>query len=157
MSTALEEQSSTRILVPVFTFIDKRKLFRALQVLSTLKNPLVVLFRVVEVPRQTTPLDPTVWRDDMKMAEDFLREAASSLQSEGYRVQTKVVTSRKTADGIISEANNGNYTVVLLMKRRITNGWGKIFHKSITEEVIRFTNPLVLTFLAEPELSEKKT
>ena len=157
MSTALEEQSSTRILVPVFTFIDKRKLFRALQVLSTLKNPLVVLFRVVEVPRQTTPLDPNVWRDDMKMAEDFLTEAASSLQSEGYRVQTKVVTSRKTADGIISEANNGNYTVVLLMKRRITSGWGKIFHKSITEEVIRFTNPLVLTFLAEPELSEKKT
>ena len=72
-------------------------------------------------------------------------------------MQTKVVTSRKTADGIISEANNGNYTVVLLMKRRIRNGWGKIFHKSMTEQVLRFTNPLVLTFLADPELSEKKT
>ena len=152
-----EEQGSTKILVPVSTFLDKAKLFKALQVLSTLKNPLVVLFRVVEVPRQTTPLDPSVWKDDIKKAEDFLNEPASWLRGEGYRVETKIVTSRNTADGIISEANNGSYTVVLLMKRRIRTGWGRVFHKSVSEEVIRFTNPLVLTFLAEPELLEKKT
>ncbi len=151
-----EEQSSTKILVPVSTFVDKAKLFRALRVLSTLKNPLVVLFKVVEVPRQTTPLDPSIWKDDIKNAEEFLSASALWLRGEGYRVETKVVTSRDTADGIISEANNGSYTVVLLMKRRIRSGWGRIFHKSISEEVIRFTNTLVLTFLAEPELGEKK-
>ncbi len=151
-----EEVSSTKILIPISTFVDKRKLFKALQVLSSLKNPLVVLFRVVEVSRQTTPLDPTLWKDDITKAEDFLRESASWLRGEGYKVETKVVTARDRAEGIISEANNGGYMVVLLMKRRIRSGWGKIFHKSISEEVIRFTNPLVLTFLAEPGTEERK-
>ena len=43
-----------------------------------------------------------------------------------------------------------------MMKRRIRKGWGNIFHKSISEEVIRYANPLVLTFLAEQGLGERK-
>ena len=155
MTLAPEEQSSTKILVPVSTFVDKVRLFKALQALST-KNPLVVLFRLVEVPRQTTPLDPDVWRDDIKAAEDFLTKPALWLRGEGYRVENKVVTARDAAEGIIAEANNGGYTVVLLTKRRIRGGWGRIFHKSISEEVIRYTNTLVLTFLAEPQVEEMK-
>ncbi len=155
MTLAPEEQSSTKILVPVSTFVDKVRLFRALQALST-KNPLVVLFRLVEVPRQTTPLDPDLWKDDIKEAEDFLAKPAMWLRAEGYRVENKVVTARDAAEGIIAEANNGGYTVVLLTKRRIRSGWGRIFHKSISEEVIRYTNTLVLTFLAEPQVEEMK-
>jgi len=41
-----------------------------------------------------------------------------------------------------------------LTKRRIRSGWGRIFHRSISEEVIRYTNTLVLTFLAEPLAEE---
>jgi nucleotide-binding universal stress UspA family protein len=152
---APEVQSSTKILVPVSTFVDKARLFKALQVLAT-KNPTVVLFRVVEVPRQTTPLDPDVWKDDIKAAEDFLTKTAAWLRGEGYRVETKVVTARDAAEGVITEANNGGYTVVLLTKRRIRSGWGRIFRKSISEEVIRYTNTLVLTFLAEPQVEERK-
>ena len=153
---SLTGQQGTKILVPVSTFIDKNRLFKALGVLASLKDPLIVLFRVVEVPRRTTPLDPSLWKEDIKKAEDFLNESASWFEREKYRVETKVVTARDTADGIISEANNGGYAVVLLMKRRIRSGWTKVFHKSISEEVIRYTNPLVLTFLAEQELGEKK-
>jgi len=155
VTLAPEEQSSTKILVPVSTFVDKVRLFRALQALST-KNPLVVLFRLVEVPRQTTPLDPDLWKDDIKEAEDFLAKPALWLRGEGYRVENKVVTARDAAEGIIAEANNGGYTVVLLTKRRIRSGWGRIFRKSISEEVIRYTNTLVLTFLAEPQVEEMK-
>src|SRR6266849_5715946 len=71
-------------------------------------------------------------------------------------LKNKVVTARDYAEGIIAEANNGGYTVVLLTKRRIRSGLGKIFHKSISEEVIRYTNTLVLTFLAEPQVEEMK-
>ena len=151
-----EDQGATRILVPVSTFVDKPRLFKALQVLSNLKNPLVVLFRVVEVPRRTTPLDPAVWKEDIERAENFLTKLTLWLRGEGYRVETKVVTARDAAEGIIAEANNGSYTVVLLTKRRVRRGWGGIFHKSISETVIRYTNPLVLTFLAEPSAEEEQ-
>jgi len=156
VTLAQEDPGATRILVPVSTFVDKPRLFKALQVLSNLKNPVVVLFRVVEVPRRTTPLDPAVWKDDIERAENFLSKTALWLKGEGYRVETKVVTARDVVEGIIAEANNGSYTVVLLTKRRVRGGWGKIFHKSISEGVIRYTNPLVLTFLTEPPADEEK-
>ncbi len=150
-----ENLGATRILVPISTFVDKPRLFKALQVLSNVKNHVVVLFKVVEVPRRTTPLDPSVWKEDIERAENFLTKLASWLRGEGYRVETKVVTARDAAEGIIAEANNGNYTVVLLTKRRVRSGWGRILHKSISEIVIRYTNTLVLTFLAEPSTEEQ--
>ncbi len=155
MSSTSGNHGQTKILVPVADFIDKNRLFKALQILST-KSPLIVLFRVVEVPRRTTPLDPAVWKEDIEKAEQFLAEPAAWLKQEGYSVEMKVVTSRDTADGIIIEANNGGYGLVLMTKRRIRSGWGAMFHKSISEEVIRYANPLVLSFLAEPELGEGK-
>jgi len=149
-------QSPTKILVPVATFTDKRRLFQALQLIAAIRDPLVVLFRVVEVPQRTNPLDPSLWKDDIAEAENFLGKEEAWLRSEGYRVESKVVTARDTAEGIIDEANNGGYAVVLMMKRRIRKGWGKIFHRSTSEEVIRYANPLVLTFLADQGPGERK-
>ena len=149
-------QSPTKILVPVATFTDKRRLFQALQLIAAIRDPLVVLFRVVEVPQRTNPLDPSLWKDDITKAEDFLGKEEVWLKSEGYRVESKVVTARDTAEGIIDEANNGEYAVVLMTKRRIRKGWGKIFHRSTSEEVIRYANPLVLTFLADQGPGERK-
>ena len=149
-------QSPTKILVPVATFTDKRRLFHALQLIAAIRDPLVVLFRVVEVPQRTNPLDPSLWKDDITKAEDFLGKEEAWLKSEGYRVESKVVTARDTAEGIIDEANNGGYAVVLMTKRRIRKGWGKIFHRSTSEEVIRYANPLVLTFLADQGPGERK-
>jgi len=149
-------QSPTKILVPVATFTDKRRLFQALQLIAAIRDPLVVLFRVVEVPQRTNPLDPSLWKDDIAEAENFLGKEEAWLKSEGYRVESKVVTARDTAEGIIDEANNGGYAVVLMMKRRIRKGWGKIFHRSTSEEVIRYANPLVLTFLADQGPGERK-
>lgn len=156
MSSGESRQGSPKILVPLSTFIDKNRLFRALQVLATLKDPLVVLFRVVEVPQRTNPLDPDLWKDDIRNAEGFLEQSAAWLKEEGYRTDTKVVTARNISEGVVAEANSGGYIVVLMMKRRIRSGWARIFHRSTSEEVIRYANPLVLTFLAEQGLEEKK-
>lgn len=156
MSLRRGSDGATRILVPVSTFVDRNRLSQALHILATLKDPLIVLFRVIEVPQRTNPLDPELWKDDIVKAETSLQIEKTWLAGEGYRVETKVVTARNTAAGIIEEANGGGYTVVLMMKRRIRKGWGKIFHRSTSEEVIRYANPLVLTFLAEQGLGERK-
>lgn len=156
MSSGRDSQALARILVPIFTFVDRNRLSQALHVLATLKDPLIVLFRVIEVPQRTNPLDPELWKDDIMKAESYLQSEKTWLVSEGYRVESKVVTARDTAEGIVDEANSGGYAVVLMMKRRIRKGWGKIFHQSTSEEVIRYANPLVLTFLAEQGLGERK-
>ncbi len=156
MSSAENKEPPTKILLPVSDFVDKFRLPRALHVLTTLRNPTIVLFRVVEVPQRTNPLDPDLWKEDISKAEEYLNQTASWLKEEGYRVETKVVTARNTAEGIIAEANSEGYTVVLMMKRRIRSTWSKIFHRSTSEEVIRYANPLVLTFLAEQPWGEQK-
>ncbi len=156
MSSGERRPDTSKILVPLSTFVDKNRLFRALQVLATLKDPLIVLFRVVEVPQRTNPLDPDLWKEDIKSAENFLQQSAEWLRGEGYHVETKVVTARNTAEGIVAEANSEGYTVILMMKRRIRSSWARIFHKSTSEAVIRYANPLVLTFLADQGEGEKK-
>src|SRR3989475_11755697 len=140
MSSVSGKAGQTRILLPLSDFIDKNRLFKALQILST-KNPIIVLFRVVEVPRRTTPLDPAVWKDDIKRAEESLTEPAEWLKREGYSVETKVVTSRDTADGIVLEANNGGYSLVLMTKRRIRGGRGAASSRSKNEEIAREVKP----------------
>ncbi len=156
MNSPANEESTNKILLPVSDFVDKLRLPRALHVLTTLKNPTIVLFRVVEVPQRTNPLDPDLWKDEISEAEGFLDRTAFWLKEEGYMVETKVVTARNTAEGIITEANTEGYTVVLMMKRRIRRGWPRMFHRSTSEEVIRYANPLVLTFLAEQQWGEQK-
>jgi nucleotide-binding universal stress UspA family protein len=149
MNQSSFDVAKSKILVPLSALVDKHRLFRALQTLAIPTDSVVVLFRVLEIPQRTNPLDPELWRDEIKRAEGFLEEPASWLREEGYKVETKVVTARNSAQGIVDEANNGEYRVVLMTKRRIRRGWSKIFHRSISEEVIRYANPLVLTFLAE--------
>ena len=142
-------KSTVKILLPVSTFVDQTRLSRALHLLTTLKDPTIVLFRVVEVPQRTNPLDPDLWKEEMNLAQEFLDQTATWLKAEGHGVQTKVVTARNTSEGIVAEANSGEYAVILMMKRRIRRGWSRIFHRSTSEEVIRYANPLVVTFLAE--------
>ena len=103
----------------------------------------------------TTPLDPKIWDDEIKEAEAFLDELAVWLEDQGYKVERKVKTARDSAEGIVLEANNGEYSVVLLLKRRMARSWVRSLRRSISERVIRDANPPVLTLLAEQELAEK--
>ena len=103
----------------------------------------------------TTPLDPKIWDEEIKKAEAFLDELAVWLEDQGYKVERKVKTARDSAEGIVLEANNGEYSVVLLLKRRMARSWARSLRRSISERVIRDANPPVLTLLAEQELAEK--
>ena len=150
-----DESPHGKILIPVSSFFDRRSLIKALRVLAVLKDATIVVFHIVEVPQMTTPLDPKIWDDEIKEAEAFLDELAVWLEDQGYKVERKVKTARDSAEGIVLEANNGEYSVVLLLKRRMARRWARSLRRSISERVIRDANPPVLTLLAEQELAEK--
>jgi len=151
-----DESPQGKILIPVSSFFDRRSLIKALRVLAVLKDATIVVFHIVEVPQMTTPLDPKIWDEEIKKAEAFLDELAMWLEDQGYKVERKVKTARDSAEGIVLEANNGEYSVVLLLKRRMARRWARSLRRSISERVIRDANPPVLTLLAEQELAEKR-
>jgi len=151
-----DEAPHGKILIPVSSFFDRKSLTKALRVLAVLKDATILVFHIVEVPQMTNPLDPKIWDEEIKKAGKFLDGLAVWLEEQGYKVERKVKTARNAAEGIVSEANNGEYSVVLLLKRRMARSWARSLRRSISERVIRDANPPVLTLLAEQELAEKR-
>jgi len=133
------------ILIPVGDIVSKQLINQALHILSAFKNALVVLFRVVEVPSRTAILEPEPYQDDIRRAEHRLTNLAKWLTDQGLNVRVKVVVARSIPEGIIDEAERGDYLLVFLMKRRITKGWRRIISRSVTERVVRSANCVVMT------------
>jgi nucleotide-binding universal stress UspA family protein len=134
-----------RILIPVGKLVSKQLIMQALHVLSTFKDPLIVLFQVVEIPSRTAALDPDLYRSQIEDSERILRELANWLTQQGLKARTKVAVARSAADGIIEETERGDYLIVFLMKRKTAGGWKRYFARSVSEKVVRHSNCLVLT------------
>ncbi len=145
-----EEEHSVKLLVPVADYVDRAKLAEALHALSIFKDPLIVLLHVVEVPF-SAPLDPTLQKDEVYKAGQYITPIAEWLREQKYHVKIEIRTARKSAEGIIEEANAGGYSAVLLMKRRPPRGWRRFFHRSDTERVIQDVNCLNIVFLVDRE------
>jgi len=148
-----EKRSFTnKILVPLGPELDKPKMISALGILSSFKQPLIVLLHVIELPSRTVPLDQAIQESEFKETEEkHVLQVAKWLREQGYNVQTKVAVARSVADGVIEEATNGDYSAVLLLKRRLKKGFLKR-HKSVSEKVSRYVECPVITQL----LGEKK-
>ncbi len=145
-----EEEHSVKLLVPVANYVDRAKLAEALHAVSVLKDPLIVLLHVVEVPF-SAPLDPSPYKDEIYKAAQFVNPIADWLREQGYHVKTEIRTARDAADGVIEEANAGGYSALLLMKRRPPSGWRRYLHRSDTERVIQEANCLNIVFLVDRE------
>jgi nucleotide-binding universal stress UspA family protein len=143
-----EEEHSVKLLVPVANYVDRAKLAEALHALSVFKDPLIVLLHVVEVPF-SAPLDPTLQKDEVYKAGQYITPIAEWLREQKYHVKIEIRTARKSAEGIIEEANAGGYSAVLLMKRRPPRGWRRFFHRSDTERVLQDVNCLNIVFLVD--------
>jgi nucleotide-binding universal stress UspA family protein len=138
---------SSKILIPLGPELDKPKMISALDALSSFKEPLLVLFHVIELPSRTVPLDQAIQESDFKETEEkHVLQVAKWLREQGYNVQTKVAVARSVADGVIEEANNGEYNAVLLLKRRLKQGFLRR-HKSVSEKVSRYVECPVITQL----------
>lgn len=134
-----------KVLIPVGEPVSRKLITQMLHVMSTFKNPTIVLFHVIEVPSRTASLDPELYRTELDTAEGKLRGLAEWLRKQSLKVRVKVVVARNVAEGIIDETETGDYFIVLLMKRRFKRGWRQIFTRSVSQEVVRFANSLVLT------------
>lgn len=143
------ELHPVKILIPISSFVDRKKIAHALHALSVFKDPIVVLFHVLEVPSRTSPVNTHPFKDEIAEAENRLLQLADWLRSQNYNAVVRVVVARDTVEGIVAEANEGDYSFVLMMKRKIRGGIAKLFHKSTSEAVIRSVKCLVLTTLVE--------
>jgi len=144
-----KEGHPVKILIPISTFVDREKIAHALHALSVFKDPVVVLFHVVEVPSRTSPVNTHPFKDEIAEAEDRLLPIADWLRSQNYNAVVRVVIARDRVEGIVAEANEGGYSFVLMMKRKIRGGISKLFHRSTSEAVIRSARCLVLTTLMD--------
>jgi len=143
------ERHPVKILIPISTFVDREKIAHALHALSVFKDPMIVLFHVVEVPSRTSPINTHPFKDEIAEAENRLRPVADWLRSQNYNAVVRVVVARDKVEGIVAETNEGDYSFVLMMKRKIRGGIAKLFHKSTSEAVIRSVRCLVLTTLLD--------
>ncbi len=122
--------------------------------LSAFPNPDIVLFHVIEVPSRTAALEPEPYRDQIQDAEKRLNEISVWLKNQDISVKSKVAIARNVAEGIITETESGGYTIIFLMKRRVRDGWRRLFSRSVSERVVRHANCLVMTVPLE-QLSKR--
>ncbi|MBS7655980.1 universal stress protein [Candidatus Bathyarchaeota archaeon] len=139
-----EEYHEAMVLLPISTFIDEERLIKALHALSIFQKLKVVLFHVVELKSRTSPVEAEFFRKHIDEAKKFLGKIKDWLTNQGYEALIKVVVARSIAEGITYEANSGDYHIVIMMKRKARRGVKKIFHKSISEAVIKHVKKLVL-------------
>jgi nucleotide-binding universal stress UspA family protein len=143
-----------KILIPIATEADRQLMTRALYALSAFKDPEIVLFHVVEMPSRTVPIEVISHRAEIALADEILSPTAKWLEKEGYETRKKIVVARDVAEAIVTESNSEDYAFVIMTKRRPKKGVSGLFHRSVSERVIRESRCIVLTTLTtEPSAS----
>ena len=135
-----------KILIPLANPIKPDVLIPKLSVISE-RGDKIVLFHVLEAP-ETASLDTLEFKDEIAEAEKWLKKMKEELGQGGIDASFKVALSRNIPDAIVSEAQEGEYDIILMLKRRRT-GVKSIFKKSISETVSRRVEKPVVTYLVE--------
>ena len=152
MGSRPRKRPPVRILVPIAGSADKQLMVTALYALSAFKDPEIVLFHVVEMPSRTVPIEVVSHKEEISLAEEILSPTAGWLDAQGYTTRKKIVVARDVAEAIVSEVNSDDYAFVMMTKRRPKQGMRSLFHRSVSEKVIREAKCMVLTTLAgEPD------
>jgi nucleotide-binding universal stress UspA family protein len=139
-----EEYHEATVLLPISTFIDKERLIKALHALSIFQKLKLVLFHVIELKSRTSPIEAEFFKEHIDKNKKFLNEIKDWLATQGYEALIKVAVARSVAEGIIYEFNSGDYNIVIMMKRKPRRGIKKLFHKSVSEALIKHAKKLVL-------------
>ena len=138
-----------KILIPISNFIDREMLMEALNIFKSLGAISITFFNVVEISSTTLPINSSLFEREISNERSRLQRLVDWLISQNFKVNLRVKVSRSSAEGIIEEANSEGYSFIIMMKRKLRGRFEKLFHKSITEEVIRNTKCMVLTFLID--------
>ena len=103
----------------------------------------------------TLPIDSSSFKMEIERARSRFSILVDWLNSQDFNASLKITVSRSAAEGIVEEAKSGKYSLIIMMKRKIRNKIYKIFQKSRTEQVIRDTGYMVLTFLIDEKRASK--
>ncbi len=114
-----------------------------------MSNLSITLFRVIEAPSRTLPIDSSPFESEIETAKSKMSDLDKWLSSQNYNVNLKINVSRNAAEGIIEEANSGGYSLIIMMKRTIKSRFQKLVRRSMTEEVIRYARCMVLSFIID--------
>ena len=138
-----------RVLIPVVLEPNIQLIIRGIKLLSW-NDALYILLHVVEVPLVTSPhaneLDKL-----LKKAEEKLKPVADSLKTMGYKTEIKIVSARDVVEGITEELKLGNYTLVMLHKKRrkTVEKFMLTFTKSTSQRLIQKSNTPVMVIPVE--------
>lgn len=124
-------------------------LIEALDIFESAREMSITLFNVVEVPSTTLPINSSLFKREIAHQRSRIQPLVSWLNSQNFNATLKVSVSRNAAEGITEEANSEGYSFIIMMKRKFRGRFQKFFHKSITEDVIKSTRCMVLTFLID--------
>jgi len=105
-----------RVLIPVIIQPDVSLIVRGIRLLGW-RDAVYILLHVVEVPLVTSP-HVNELEKLLKRAEELLKSTAETLKEMGYDAEVKAVTARDVVEGITEELKLGNYTLVILHKKR---------------------------------------
>lgn len=136
-----------KILIPIADRADRQLMTRALYALSAFKDPEIVLFHVVEMPSRTVPIEVVSHKEEIALADEILSPISEWLKEQNYAARKKIVVARDVAEAIVNEANADDYVFVIMTKREPKKGVGGLFHRSVSERVIRQAKCMVLTTL----------
>ncbi len=124
--------------------VDKERVLRALKSLAATKAK-VVIFHVIEVPSRSSPIETMPYIDQVSGWEKRLKETADWLRNQNFDVSLKVVVARDSVHGIVDEADLGDYSLILLLKRAVERGgFARFFRRSVSQGIVRLTNRMLL-------------
>jgi len=133
-----------RVLIPVSTNVDHRRVLSALRLLQW-REAEYTLLNIIQLPQSTATYEEVI----LKMIENnkkILEELRDYLREHGYETRIKVAVSRDVVSGIVEEIKNGGYSIVVLF-RKPRGFFGRIglkLFKSVSQRLLDDVNIPVL-------------
>lgn len=138
--------SAIRILIPLGQNVNKANLIRSLQLFSGIVGARIVLLHVVALP-QTVTIDPAALSSFRENAENRFRDVVQWLREQDFAAELKVAGARSIVDGIVEEAESGEYKMIIIQKtkKRGLSKIGNVIRRSTSERLLSLTStPLLI-------------
>lgn len=125
-----------RVLIPISTNVDHRRVLGALRLLQW-KDAEYTLLNIIQLPQSTATYQEVI----LKMIEKnkkILEGLGDYLKENGFETKVKVAVSRDIVSGIIEEVRYGGYSLIILF-RRPRGFFGRIslkLFKSVSQKIL---------------------
>ncbi len=133
-----------RVLIPVSTNIEQRRILRALRLLQW-KDAEYTLLNIIQLPQPTATYQEVI-SEMIEENKKILEDISSYFKLHGFDMKVKVAVSRDIVSGIIEEVRRNGYVLIILF-RKPRGMFGKIslkLFKSVSQRVLDETTIPVL-------------